>query len=84
MVHPTALHEYHLPVSTHAATYLFPESESLHLLVRVAEGCVAVGRSPQVQVTQLHQVSPHNLPASQPLYTHARRKRGKGMKAEQH
>jgi hypothetical protein len=59
-------------------TYLFPEPESLHLLVRVAEGCVAVGRSPQVQVTQLNQVSPYNLPASQPLCTHSRREKGGG------
>ncbi len=58
------------------ATYLFPEPESLHLLVGVAEGCVAVGRSPQVQVTQLQQVSPHNLPASQTLYTHTPEEKG--------
>ena len=42
-------------------THLFPEPESLHLLVWVAEWGVAVGSPTQVQVTQLYQVSTNNL-----------------------
>ena len=40
---------------------LFPEAEPFHFSVGVTEGGVTIGRTSEVQVPQLCQISPHDL-----------------------